>query len=453
MTSATAPAAPDPDDEAALERLRTLIRIPTMSVAPAERDEAAFDLFAATLRELYPLVHERLELERMLDRTFLFRWPGRVAGRASILMGHYDVVVADDEGWEHPPFAADVTGDGADRVLWGRGTLDDKGSVAAVLEAVERSLAAGVTPEHDVYLLFGHDEETAGTGAEAAARALHERGVDLGLVLDEGGAVIERAFPTVEVPVAVVGVSEKGTTNFTLTVEQRGGHASTPPADTATNRLARAITRLERHPFPAALNPVTARMIATIGAHARDPLRAVFTRAGLFRSLIVPVFARLSDETAAMVRTTMAVTQLSGSSAPNALAERAQAVVNVRIAVGSTVDEARRHLERSIADPLVRVESTMENDPARVSRMDGPDWQLLAETIVASYPGTVVTPYVQTGATDSRWFSPHSRSVYRFSPFEMSADERATLHAKNERMHVHTWFTGIRFFERLLRRL
>ncbi|WP_371741751.1 M20/M25/M40 family metallo-hydrolase [Herbiconiux sp. VKM Ac-2851] len=442
-----------PDDEAALERLRTLIRIPTMSLPPAERDEAAFDAFADAVRELYPLVHEHLELERMHDRTFLFRWPGRTRGRAAVLMGHYDVVVATDEGWEHPPFAAEVTGDGADRVLWGRGTLDDKGSVVAVLEAVERSLAAGVTPEHDVFLLFGHDEETAGTGAEAASRLLHDRGVEIGLVLDEGGAVIERAFPTVEVPVAVVGVSEKGTTNFTLTVEQPGGHASTPPADTATNRLARAITRLQKHPFPAGLNPVTARMIATIGAHAANPLRTVFTRVGLFRPLIVPVFARLSDETAAMVRTTMAVTQLSGSPAANALAERAQAVVNVRIAVGSTVDEARRHLERSIADPLVRVETTMQNGPARVSRMDGPDWDLLAETIVASYPGTVVTPYVQTGATDSRWFSPLSRSVYRFSPFEMSSEERATLHAKNERMHVHTWFTGIRFFERLLRRL
>lgn len=444
-------------DELALEHLRALIRIPTVSVAESDRDESAFDLFAERLAEFYPLVYEHLEREHVLGRTFLFRWAGSAADRAThpaaVLMTHYDVVPATDEGWSHPPFAAEVTGEGTERVLWGRGTLDDKGSVVAVLEAVERCLADGVRPRHDVYLLFGHDEETAGTGAEAAAALLERRGVAIGLVLDEGGAVVEGVFPTVTAPLAVVGVSEKGTTNFTLTVEQAGGHASTPPADTATNRLARAITRLSRRPFPAGLNDVTARMLGIVGQHAAEPLRTVFTNARLLRPLIVTVFARLGVETAAMVRTTMAVTQLSGSLAPNALAERAEAVVNVRIAIGSSVDETRRHLERAIADPLVRVEATMANEPARVSDMEGAEWSLLAATIRESYPGVVVTPYVQTGATDSRWFSPRSRSVYRFSPFEMSAAERATLHAKDERMHVNTWLTGIRFFERLVGRL
>jgi carboxypeptidase PM20D1 len=440
-------------DELALEHFRALIRLPTMAVDPAERDEAAFDEFAMALRAFYPLVHERLDVETVCERTLLFRWAGTEPGRASVLMAHYDVVVATAEGWTHPPFAAELTGTGAERVIWGRGTLDDKGSVVALLEAVERSLAAGVRPVHDVYILFGHDEETDGTGAEAAAALLEYRGIEIGLVLDEGGAVVHGVFPTVTAPIAVVGVTEKGVSNFTLTVEQAGGHASTPPRDTATNRLARAIDRLSRHPFPAGLDPVTERMLATVGPHAADPLRTLFTRARLFRPLIVRLFAGLGVDTAAMVRTTAAVTQLSGSLAPNALAERAQAVVNVRIAPGSTVQDARRHLERAIADPLVRVEAIAANDPARVSRMSGPDWTLLARTIVEAYPGAVVTPYVQTGATDSRRFSPRSRSVYRFSPFEMSADERGALHAKDERMHVHTWFTGIRFFERLLRRL
>jgi carboxypeptidase PM20D1 len=306
---------------------------------------------------------------------------------------------------------------------------------------------------HDVYLLFGHDEETAGTGVRAAAALLRERGVEIGLVLDEGGAVVHGGFPTVTTPIAVVGVTEKGTSTFTLTVDQAGGHASTPPRDTATNRLARAIDRLAGRPFPSGLNAVTARMLAVIGPHAANPLRFVFTRARLFRPVIVPLFARLGVETAAMVRTTMAVTQLSGSLAPNALAERAQAVVDVRVAVGTTVEDARRHLERAIADPLVRVDVTTANEPARVSRMEGPDWTLLAATIREAYPAVIVTPYVQTGATDSRWFSPLSRSVYRFSPFEMSAEERASLHARDERMHVQTWLTGIRFFERLLEKL
>ncbi|WP_066038558.1 M20/M25/M40 family metallo-hydrolase [Herbiconiux solani] len=454
------------DDGEAVERFRTLLRIPTMSnLDPSLVDEAAFAAYRDALERLYPALHGELVREVVGGGSLLYRWAGDRSDAdsppATVLMAHYDVVAATDEGWEHPPFGAvvtgTVTGSGAQtstgQLLWGRGTLDNKGSGVAILEAVERSVRAGLRPASDVYLFFGHDEETEGTGALAAAELLAARGVRIGLVLDEGGAVVEKVFPTVERPIAVVGVAEKGTSSFTLTVQQNGGHASTPPRDPATNRLARAMVRLAKHPFPSGLNAVTARMIATVGAEGRDPLRFVFTRVGVFRPLIVAAFERLGVDTAAMVRTTMAVTQLSGSLAANALAERAQAVVNVRIAIGSTVDATRRHLERAIADPLVAVEILSADEPSPVSEMDGPVWELLAAAVSETYPEAIVTPYVQTGATDSRRFAGASRTVYRFSPFEMSTEERGTLHAKNERIRVATWLTGIRFYEGLLRRL
>jgi carboxypeptidase PM20D1 len=264
---------------------------------------------------------------------------------------------------------------------------------------------------------------------------------------------VEGVIPTVDRPIAVVGVSEKGITSFTLTVRQSGGHASTPPRTTASDRLARAIVRINTRPFPARLNRVTETMIRTVGAHARQPLRFVFTRARFFRPLLVAVFSRLGVETAAMVRTTTAVTQLSGGLAANALPERVQATLNARVAIGSSVRATRKRLERIIGDPAVEVEILSANEPARISDMTGSRWELLSEAITASYPAAIVTPYVQTGATDSRQFSRVSPSVYRFSPFEMSGAERATLHAVDERIHVQTWLRGIRFFEGLLRRL
>jgi carboxypeptidase PM20D1 len=443
------------DDEAALERLRALLRIPTVSHDDDTAVDDGFGRFAAALAILYPAVHRELHLERVEGRTLLFRWAGSESsiGPATVLLAHYDVVAATDEGWTHPPFGAELTPDGDDRVLWGRGALDDKGSVVALLEAVARALGAGLRPRSDVYLLFGHDEETEGTGAASAARLLQQRGVRIGLVLDEGGAVVEGVIPTVERPIAVVGVSEKGTTSFTLTVEQSGGHASTPPRVTASDRLARAIVRIQQHPFPGRLNRVTETMITTVGAHARQPLRTVFTRAAHLRPLLVTVFGRLGVDTAAMVRTTTAVTRLSGGLAANALPERVEAVVNARIAIGSSVARTKARLERVIADPAVRVGILSADEPSPVSEMSGPRWDLLAETITESYPTAIVTPYVQTGATDSRQFASLSRSVYRFSPFTMSGLERAALHARNERMHVNTWFTGIAFYERLLTKL
>jgi carboxypeptidase PM20D1 len=442
-------------DADGLERLRTLLRIPTVSrLDDSLVDRARFDDFIDTLERIYPLVHEALDRTVVDEHALLFRWAGLDAGQETVLMGHYDVVAADDEAaWTHPPFAGVVTGTGADSIVWGRGTLDDKGAVAAILEAVEGLVRSGFVPAHDIYLSFGHNEETAGSGAAGLVAELVRRDVHPQLVLDEGGAIIENVFPGVRRPSAVVGVSEKGMANVSLTVEQSGGHASTPPRLTATARLARALVRLGARPFPASLTAPNVEMIRTIGAHSTPLLRFVFTRADTFRRPLVALFSRLGDETNAMVRTTAAITQLRASDSANALAERAVAVVNTRIAIDSSVEETLRHIRRAIHDPLVAIEALTPSEPSPVSPSSGPAWRLVEEAIIAVYPRAIVSPYVMLGASDARHFTAICPNVYRFTPFEMSAAERAALHAIDERMHVSTFVSGIRFYRTLIERL
>ncbi len=381
----------------------------------------------------------------------LYRWAGREPGSPTVLMAHYDVVPATEEGWDHPPFGADLIGDDHDQVLWGRGTLDDKGALVAILEAVDALVGAGHLPQHDVYLSFGHDEETVGKGAQAVVAHLAERSIRPAIVVDEGGAIVEGIFPAVHDPIAMVGVSEKGITTLRLHVTQAGGHASTPPRMTATVRLARAITRMNARPFPARLSETDLQMIETLGARATGPLRHVFSRARVLKPLMIAAFGRLSDETRAIVRTTTAVTRLSGSLASNALAEEAHADVNVRIAVGSTVEDALRHVRRAIRDPLVEILVIDANEPSPVSPTSGPEWESIRESIAETCPDAIVSPYVMLGASDSRHFTRISDAVYRFTPFEMSTEERGTLHARNERIRVATWLRGIGFYSTLLR--
>jgi carboxypeptidase PM20D1 len=438
----------------AVERLRTLVRLPTISrLDPADTEWEPFRRFIALLPELYPAVHATLERELVTEFSMLYRWKGQSDGPATVLMAHYDVVSATADGWTHPPFAAELVGTGADQVIWGRGTLDDKASLVAVLEGVEAQILAGHQPEHDIYLSFGHDEETSGSGAMAIVDLLESRGIQPGLVLDEGGAVVEDIFPGVSGPIAVVGVSEKGIVSLLLTAEQGGGHASTPPRMTATVRLARAVTRLNDAPFRSGFTPPTLEMIRTIGSHAKGPLRFVFTNLWLTKPLLLILFSRLSDETAAMIRTTQAVTMLSGSQAANALAERAVATVNMRVAIDSSVAEATEHVRQAINDPLVSISVLHPNEPSPVSPSSGLAWLRVASTIEETFPGTIVTPYVMMAASDSRHFTRISSCVYRFSPFEMSKDERGTLHAMDERMHVATFLRGVEFFERLVGKL
>jgi carboxypeptidase PM20D1 len=438
-------------DEAAVARFQTLLRIPTESRHDLDRVQwDQFDRFAQTLIRLYPLVHRHLDREVVAGHSLLYRWPGARSTEPAVLMAHYDVVPATDVGWRHPPFAGELSGSGDEKLIWGRGTLDDKGSAAAILEAVEAQLAAGITPHQDVYLFFGHDEETHGSGAIAAVELLRARGVRPTLVLDEGGAIARDAFPAVDAPVAFVGAGEKAPNTVRLIVDQPGGHASTPPRETSTTRLARAILKLNAKPFPSTLNPILLALLQTIGQHASGGLGFAARNARWLSPVVRPMLERVSPEVNAMMRTTQAVTMLDAGSAPNALAERASAVVNLRVSVDSTVDEALDHLRKAIDDETVRVEVEHRSDPAPVSPLTGLAWELVAASIEKSFPGTVVAPYIQTGATDSRHFTRISSGVYRFTPFEVTREQRDALHARNERLHVSAWLRGIEFYRSLL---
>ena len=295
---------PGKPGEAAASRLARLISCRTVSSPdPEGADAREFARFAELLAELYPRVHAELELERVNGGGLLYRWAaggGQSGGEPAspppdpvVLMAHYDVVPVEDEAaWEHPPFAGRI----ADGFIHGRGTLDDKGQLAAILEAVETLLAEQFVPSRDVYLSFGDNEETAGDTAAAIAETLAARGVTPWLVLDEGGAVAAQAFPFVNRPVAVVGVSEKGILDVELSVEDPGGHASTPSRLGATARLARAVVRLDNRPFPAALHPVTVEMLHRLAAGAPFLPRLLFARAGALRRPLARVFGALGGE-------------------------------------------------------------------------------------------------------------------------------------------------------------
>ncbi|MGC5168154.1 M20/M25/M40 family metallo-hydrolase [Luteimicrobium sp. DT211] len=463
------PTLPTPDDVAA--RLSALVRVPTVSSRVAEEvDAARFAELVALLEALYPHVHRVLERELVTaapdaaeGHSLLFRWRG-TGGEAGerepvVLMAHYDVVAVpglpvpvDDvaapaAGWTHPPFAGVVR----DGVVWGRGTLDDKGALVVVLEAVEALVASGWVPPRDVYLSFGHNEETAGDGAREAVRRLGERRIRPWLVLDEGGAVVQGAMPGVAAPTAVVGIAEKGILDLELSTRDDGGHASTPAANGATVRLARAITRIDAHPFPPRLSEPVRALLATLADHVDGPMRRVFANAGRLAPVVARAFTRLGVEPAALVRTTVAITQLEGSPGANVLAQTARANANIRILPGETVASVVARLTRVIDDPTITLRVVSGEDPSPVSPAEGTQWELLRTALAASYPDAVLTPYVQLGASDSRHYCAISAHVYRFSPFDLTTAQRASIHGIDEHVTVAALGRGVAFTAALLR--
>jgi carboxypeptidase PM20D1 len=370
-----------------------------------------------------------------------------------VLMAHLDVVPVEGS-WQHDAFGGEVV----DGQIWGRGTLDDKGCLAGICEAVETLLERDVTPAQDVWLSFGCDEEVFGTAAELAVAELERRGVRPWFVVDEGGAIAHDAFTGIDTPVGVVGVTEKGIMSIQLRVEGRGGHASTPARMGPTARLARAITRLDRSPMPASMPPPTVELFRRLAPHAPLPLRPLMANAGRLGPALSRVLTALGPESAAMVRTTFAVTTLSGSPALNVIAQTATAGVNIRIMLGDTSETVLAHVRKAIGDDKVEIDVIEAYEPSPLSPYSTGDTEddafaLIEDTISEVFPDAVPAPYVMMAATDSRTFAAISDRVYRFAPFRMTKVQREAIHSYDEHLGVDDFLDGVRWYQRLIERL
>lgn len=455
MTVSDSRPGPPPGPSADVERLRALLRVPTVSSPDEEEiDTASFERFGETLAELFPLLHERLEVTRVRAHSLLLRWAGSDPTAAPVvLMAHLDVVPVEDSDWTHPPFGAVVADGPEGSCVWGRGTLDDKGQLVAICTAVERRLALGAVPERDVWLSFGAREEVSGPDASEAVELLRGRGVEPWFVLDEGGAVAADAFPGVRPPLGVVGVSEKGTTTLQLRAEGDGGHSSTPAPHGPTARIARAVHRLERRQFPARVPEPTLELLRRVAPYAPRPLRPLLARADRVRPALARALVAAGPETAAMARTTMATTMLSGSAAHNVIAASATAALNLRLLPGDTVASATDRVRRAVADDSVEISALDAQEASAISPVDDDAFRLLERVIAEQYPDCIPTPYVMMAASDARFFTSLCDRVYRFAPFRMSKAQRGTLHAADERIVVTDWLDGVEWYERLLERL
>jgi carboxypeptidase PM20D1 len=491
------------------QRLSKMLQLPTVSAlideppSPIGGGMEPFESFKALLRELYPLVHERLELETFGELGLVFHWKGggpdsgtgdadpslptgpaatllrnasepagvgpnsgtattspgtasaspATTGAASgpaVLMAHWDVVPVDpSDAWTHPPFAGNI----ADGSVWGRGTLDDKGQLCVLLDAVENLLAAGFTPSRDIYLSLGGDEESHGAAAASIAEAFQARGIRPWIVLDEGGAVTDAPLPMIPLTSAMVGVAEKGILSIVLEARGDGGHASAPGAELATTRIARAVRRLAKRPFPAAMPRSARAMFASFAEHSTGRARTLTRALAAVPAVSAKVLARLGGEPAAMVRTTLAVTMLAGGTAANVLPSQASATLNLRLAPGSTVEQAIERVRRTIRDDKVSVHVLAASAPSPESAPHGPQWDLLRDAVTASYPEAVTIPYIQMSATDSRHFHPFSPATYRFAPFLMTQAQRDSIHGVDEWVTIDSLERGERFYRTLIRSL
>ncbi|TVR42717.1 MAG: M20 family peptidase [Bacteroidia bacterium] len=415
-------------------------------------DTLAFREFHQFLADTYPLIHFNLKKEVFSELSLLYTWEGSDPElKPIILMAHIDVVPAGEtDAWEKPPFSGENDG----TFIWGRGTLDDKGSLIAILEAVERLIDEDFVPERTIYLAFGHDEEISGfQGAKVIANTLKERGVEAEFVLDEGLVISKGIVPMISTPVASIGISEKGYLSVSLTVEMDGGHSSTPEKESAIIVLNRALHRLINNQMRADIAGPTEDFLRFTGPEMPFLPRIIFANQWLFKPLIINIYEGSNAGNAA-IRTTTAPTIIKAGIKDNMIPTKAEAVVNFRIIPGETIEDVVQHVHRVISDDRVKVTIVGQNqEPSPVSPINSPGFGIIHKTIRQVFPEVVVNPMLMLGATDSRHYVEVSSNIYRFIPVTVTQEDLARIHGLDERIGIEDFRKAIGFYYLLVKNI
>lgn len=435
--------------EKAAHDLAEMIKCKTISHRDASLDDAAeFEKFEKLLPTLFPAVFGKCSYEKVGDRGILIRWRGKSADSPSVYMAHYDVVSVEQDDWEKDAFAGIIE----NGVLWGRGTLDTKGTVNGILQAAEALIGEGFLPEHDVYFAFGGNEEVNGDGAKGIVDLFRERGITPGLVLDEGGAVCTGVFPGVTKPIALIGTGEKGQLNIQYTVKGGGGHSSSPKAGGPIARLSKACLHVEKSSFKYTLTPPTKALFNTAGRHSTFLYRMIFANQWCFGP-VLGLYAKLSGgEFNAVVRTTTAFTQMSGSKGANVIPADARMVSNHRIIPGENVESVVAHVTKAVNDEKVQVSVINGINPSVISRTDCEGYERVCNAVADTWQDAIVSPYLMVAGSDSRHWGAISDRVYRFSAMALSKEERGMIHGNNERIPLATISRTVEFYIRIMRK-
>ncbi|MBQ9264214.1 MAG: M20/M25/M40 family metallo-hydrolase [Clostridia bacterium] len=408
--------------------LSLAVQKPTIAKGPS----APFTELHTVLRELFPLVFSKGVWETVDGRALLGCLPGHGNGQPLLFLSHMDVFpIRTPDQWSVGPFSGEIK----DGYVYGRGAVDMKGHLIALLTAAETLLSQGYRPKGNIWFAFSCDEEIRGGSMQRMCRILESRHVKPAFVLDEGGSVT--MLPTLcEKPTAMVGIAEKGRMRFTLTAD----------GDKSTEALLHAGDRLLRMYFSPRICPVTSQMLTALSGEMTGFQRFCASHPGYYQNQ----FLRKLEHTVygrAISRTQVKVSALSGDALRG---QEAAITFQCSVLPGEETAQLLQRIERVTGDPRLLVTVDVMDEPSLVSPTSGSAWDALSTAIHVHFPGTPIAPYLLTGASDARRMEPLCPYIYRFSPFILPPDELSREHGIDERISIENLLRGTAFFKQML---
>lgn len=428
-------------------RLSKMIQKETIS-ARGDTDRTKFYDFHKELETLFPKVHKTCE-KHEFDGSLLFKWKGKGNHEPILLMSHQDVVEATGD-WKHEPFSGDIDEKGC---VWGRGTVDTKGSLFCIFSALEELIWEGYEPECDVYIASSCTEEISGEGAPLIAKYLKDQGVQLALLLDEGGMIVEEPVGGVKGLYGMVGVVEKGYGDVKFVAKSNGGHASAPGKNTPLVRLGKFMAEIDKNnPFTAKLTPTVREMFRRMTPNMTFGMRLIFANLWLFEGLLLKLLPVISPAAAAMTRTTIAFTTAKGADGLNVLPQEAYVTANMRFIHHQPNKESIALIGEIAKKYQIETEALYNDEPCPIVDYKSDAFHLIEDIAAEIYPGVGICPYTMTGGTDAKFYKDICKNAMRFAPIYIDSQQYSSIHGINENIYQGALTKAVDFYKLVIKK-
>ena len=391
-----------------------------------------------------------LDLEEIPYQTFaaapgklnlVARLPGPQGVKPLLFMSHVDVVPANAADWSHYPFS----GDYSDGYIWGRGAIDDKSQGLMALMTLVALKRQNLALRRGVEVMVNCDEET---GGELGAKWMVEKhwdAIDPAFVINEGGAGTPHWLGSKGITFRVA-VAEKRALWLKLIAHGRSGHGSLPNPENPNLILIGALSRILAAAAPMRLTPVVGRALQQIAPRMPFPASFELAHLNFPWMLSLASMGPLSDYTAeALLQDTIAPTMLDAGMKVNVIPATAQASLDCRLLPGTDEKQFLEQMRNVINDPRITIEFIQKPDDVNwTSPTSGAAWEAINQVVKQDFPGALVVPSLEAGATDSRFMRRKRVPAYGFSPIILERGEYARVHGVDERLSVENFLHGIR---------
>ncbi len=409
------------------QRLSRFLQFPTTFNSPAFVDSFRF------LQNEFPQTFKSLTFKQF-GKSFLLTWQGQLSEPHRFLLStHQDIFPANADDWNDPPFGGVIK----QGKIFGRGAIDNKSAMLAILEGIEALLQKNFQPQNTLFFAFGADEESGGfNGARQMANFLKLQGIRLDAVFDEGGGFVNNPLPLGVKQFALIGITERNIwqINLKLHFKQQGHSALSQHSQTL-----QVLNELQRVKFPFHFEVV----------------ETFLTQQGIPQVLskIIAPLARYDD-----LMKTILTSSIKIQSIHSMNPSQAQITLQIRGYPATPKKQIRTQIAKYLKHHHVVWNDSFENF------QQTPDFttqlaQVTKQGVLAKlgqviqntfHQKMILVPWITPASTDSRHYMDISDAIYRFIPITFHQKRLAQLHGVDEYITLEEYEAMLRFYQNLL---